>query len=240
LNNSPLALINLHEVEKYFGRNRALKIDDLTISQGDTISLIGGNGSGKSTLLRILAGVSQPNKGQVVRFYKNKNVRIGYVPQRGGVYPNLTVAENILLRARLFGVRLCRDLCDDPVVSALRIASVLSVPAGNLSDGYAHLCALACMLSVKPQHLYLDEPFAGLDGIHSVLVTRFLADISSKLDVLVISGHESRFSRPVQEPGGPEHQAASPRFREVRLRFGTVLSGKFDESGDQNSDQRVF
>lgn len=186
-------LLALRDVQKRYRHLQVLEIESLTIRSNEAIWLTGDNGSGKSTLLRILAGITLPTRGRVERSPNWRVLRIGYVPQRGGVYPNLTVAENLRLRARLFDRELDNKLAGGEVVQELGIGSLLDTPVSNLSGGYAHLCAIAAALCSSPEVLLFDEPFAGLDDDRSHAVLSLVSRMRWKYQLLVVVDHEVRF-----------------------------------------------
>ena len=190
----------LRHVEKHYRRRTVLKIDSLELVEGQRISLLGANGSGKSTLLRLLAGIATATRGHVIHAPQMRRLRISYLPQHGGVYPTLTVQQNLSLRAALFERPLDKDLARCPYVRDLGLIEFMNVAVGKLSGGYTRLCSIACALCVKPDILYLDEPFAGLDGNHRGTVIELLRSVESELKLLVTADHfePSITSHPLQ------------------------------------------
>jgi ABC-type multidrug transport system ATPase subunit len=179
----------LRDVEKLYGKKRVLHIPNLVLSDGDAIVLTGSNGSGKSTLLRILAGISTISRGQINRLFQGQTLRTAYVPQLSSVYQNLTVAENLHLRARLFDRQLEKQLESNMYISALGLDHFLHVPVAKLSGGYARLCTIACMLCIEPDILFLDEPSVGLDEEHKDSFLNLLPALRSRLKLLVLCEH---------------------------------------------------
>ena len=143
---------------------------DLTVafSPGKPTLLLGANGSGKSTLLRLAAGLTQPDGGIVA---KARTGRIGYSGHRSGLYPQVSVLENLTFFASLNGAPTKpRDL-------ALRweLDGLLHRPVSSLSKGLlarASLCAAMCAM---PHYLFLDEPSSALDDRGVALFSRELA-----------------------------------------------------------------
>ena len=98
----PQQLITLTGVTKRYGREQIMDIHSLAFERGDKVLLTGNNGSGKSTLLRLIGGVSTVTSGKVWRAPSLRDGGVGYVPQSGGLYGELTVRANLALRRRLW------------------------------------------------------------------------------------------------------------------------------------------
>ena len=148
-------------------------IDDitLTIKAGSLTALAGADGAGKTTLMRVMAGVLRPQKGSVTvlgeaLYPENAGIktRIGYMPQKFGLYEDLSVMENFLLYADLFGIdgkereeRIAR------LLAMTQLTAFTARPAGKLSGGMKQKLGLACALLNRPDVLLLDEPTVGVD-----------------------------------------------------------------------------
>jgi ATP-binding cassette subfamily F protein uup len=167
LSNCPLLmshLISCQAISKAFGAAPLFENVTLAIGEGERVGLIGPNGSGKSTLVQILAGLQQPDGGQVV--YR-KQLRLGYVPQEPAFYPELT-AHDVVIAA------LADEHAEDYEKES-RAEVVLgrvgfdnpAVHAGTLSGGWRKRLAIARELVREPDVLLLDEPtnHLDLDGI---------------------------------------------------------------------------
>lgn len=161
----PAGLIRLEGVRKHYGRQSVLSIDDLTLHDGERILLSGSNGSGKSTLLKLLAGVLPADRGRVLRDPGLRREPLGFVPQQGGLYGDLTVGDNLRLRRSLYGAAPV-DARSRSYIDAFGLTPLLGKRFSELSGGYQRLAALACALHVDPRWLLLDEPFSGLDARH--------------------------------------------------------------------------
>ncbi|HEU4480449.1 MAG TPA: heme ABC exporter ATP-binding protein CcmA [Actinomycetota bacterium] len=149
-----------------FGRTLALDRLDLELGEGVT-GLFGQNGSGKSTLLRVLAGLLRPRAGSVSVEGTRIDIgderfrsRVGYVGHTSGLYPHLTVGENLELFARLYGAAPERI---EGLLKGLDIADRRTTPVADLSAGLKRRAAVARGLLHEPDLLLLDEPYANLD-----------------------------------------------------------------------------
>jgi heme ABC exporter ATP-binding subunit CcmA len=167
-------LIKVAGLRVVFGRTVALDSLSLEIGEGIT-GLFGPNGSGKSTLLRAVAGLVRPVAGSITidggpagTRSESLRRRIGYAGHESGLYPKLTLVENLGLFARLYGIgpERVREL-----LAAVGLADRATTPVGDLSAGLARRAAVARALLHEPQVLLLDEPYANLDDEASELIS---------------------------------------------------------------------
>jgi ABC-2 type transport system ATP-binding protein len=156
-------VIQASALGRVFGKTAALRGVTLSIAKGELFALIGPDGAGKSTFFRLVAGLILPTTGAVTR---PKSVPFGMVPQRFALYEDLTVDENLLLRARLYGIP---DAVAKPRAGELlgrvgleRFGSRL---AGALSGGMKQKLSLVAALLTRPALLLLDEPTTGVDPV---------------------------------------------------------------------------
>jgi ABC-type multidrug transport system ATPase subunit len=185
-------LLGLYGVEKRYGRRQALAIDRLEVAAGDRILLSGTNGSGKSTLLRILAGVSVISRGRIERAAEFRNMVIGYVPQLGGLYADMTLRQNLHIYARMYDTQPIRQPEELWLIRDTSLRSFVDVPVGAMSGGIHQLAAFACVLSAGPHALLLDEPASELDAANATLIYDCLASVRQSLAFLIVSSHENR------------------------------------------------
>ena len=151
------------EVCVRFGKTVALDCVSLAIPPGQVTAVVGGDGAGKSTLLRCLAGVLAPDKGFVRRPPKE---RTGYLPASSGIYPDLTVAENLDFRAQGYGMS--RQAARERAREYLDRAGLTAASgrlAGQLSGGMRQKLAVIAAILHHPDLIVLDEPTTGVDPV---------------------------------------------------------------------------
>jgi ABC-2 type transport system ATP-binding protein len=156
-------------------KQRKVALDDVSISvaAGSLTALVGPDGAGKTTFLRLAAGLLRPDGGtlavlgiDVVRDPQSVQDRISYMPQRFGLYDDLSVQENLDLYADLHGVpRSERTARYKKLLDMTDLVRFTSRPAGKLSGGMKQKLGLACTLVRSPELLLLDEPTVGVDPL---------------------------------------------------------------------------
>ncbi len=165
--------IRTDNLTKRFGDLTAVDRLTLTVAPGELFALVGSDGAGKTTTLRMLAGIMDPTDGEAlvlgrhtVREAESIREDIGYMSQRFGLYPDLTVLENIYFYADIFGLtRKERDGRLEQLLAFSNLAPFKNRRAGNLSGGMKQKLGLACALIHTPRLLLLDEPTNGVDPV---------------------------------------------------------------------------
>lgn len=195
----------LENATKQYGAQSVLEIHGLALYRNEKVLVTGSNGSGKSTLLRVLAGVSPVDRGSRWQSPELASSHLGFVPQAGGLYPELTLEENLDMRRHLFGMSRLPSRKTD-YVGDLGLHPFLAKRFSDLSGGYQRLAAFACALHIEPEWLLLDEPFSGIDGERRQQVERHLDRLD--LHLLVVAA--------------PSEHEAPHVGRTVRLRAGKV------------------
>jgi len=165
--------IRIDGLTKRFGTLTAVDHLTLTVSPGEVFALVGPDAAGKTTTMRMLVGIMDPDDGRAevlgfdtVREAEALKEHIGYMPQRFGLYDDLTVAENMVFYADIYRV--------PPEDRQARMPELLGFSnltpfqdrlARNLSGGMRQKLGLACALIHRPRMLFLDEPTFGVDPI---------------------------------------------------------------------------
>jgi ABC-2 type transport system ATP-binding protein len=168
-----MPFVSVDNVSVYFGETAALRNVSLTVERGTIFGLVGSDGAGKSTLLRMIATMIKPAAGviridglDVVSARRQVKRRIGYMPQRFGLYQDLTVDENIDFFMDIYGIRGDeRKQRKERYLGFSNLLPFLDRQAGNLSGGMKQKLGLACVLVHEPQLLILDEPTNGVDPV---------------------------------------------------------------------------
>ena len=160
--------VEIKNLTKSFNSINALDNLSLNIEKGKITGLIGADGAGKTTLLRLIIGLLTSNKGEIstlgINPFTNKETltsKIGYMPQKFGLYEDLTVIENLKLYADLKNV----PYDFDKMLEFTTLAPFQNRLAGALSGGMKQKLGLACTLLGNPEFLILDEPSVGVDPI---------------------------------------------------------------------------
>lgn len=160
--------VAIKNLTKKFGTTIAINNLSLNIEKGKITGLIGADGAGKTTLLRTIIGLLVADGGEISALGFNPttqkdelNLHIGYMPQKFGLYEDLTVIENLKLYADLKGV----EHNFDKMLEFTTLAPFQDRLAGALSGGMKQKLGLACTLLGNPEFLLLDEPSVGVDPI---------------------------------------------------------------------------
>lgn len=163
-----MALLEAQEVHAFYGRSYVLQGVSITVQEGEVVALLGRNGAGKTTFLKTIMGLVRACQGRVILdgvditalpSYRIARLGIGYVPQGRGLFPELTVLENLKT-----------GMCDRRDKGSLErvldlfplLRDRLGQKAGTLSGGEQQALAIARALLQKPRILLLDEPTTGL------------------------------------------------------------------------------
>jgi ABC-2 type transport system ATP-binding protein len=170
---------------KRYGDREALRGVDLVAEAGELVAIIGPNGAGKTTLLSILAGILKPDGGEV----GVEDGAVGWVPQQAALYRRLTVAENLLLFARLEGH-------EDPHASTEEMLALAGLGerrgdvVARLSGGNQQRINIAIGLLSRPSVLLLDEPSVGLDPRQRARLWEFVAGLAGGGTTVIFSTHD--------------------------------------------------
>jgi len=230
---SDTTLIEAAGLHTYYGASHVLHGIDLTLRRGETVALLGRNGMGKTTLLRSLLGLTPPRRGSLriagrdmasARPDRIARAGVAYVPEGRGIFPTLSVRENLLLAARPGAWNIERVLGAFP-----RLAQRLDHGGGQISGGEQQMLAIGRALVTNPSCILIDEATEGLApliardiwatvaairaaGIATIVVDRNLAALSAVADrVVILAKGLTVFA------GTPAELAAQPEIKHRHL-----------------------
>ncbi len=163
--------VKIQNLTKTFGEQRAIDNLSLRIEKGKITGLMGSDGSGKTTLIRLISGLLASEKGKITVLGVNPIYdrytlapKIGYMPQKFGLYEDLTVMENLKLYADLKKI----PYLFEELLEFTKLSPFVNRLAGALSGGMKQKLGLACALMGSPEFLLLDEPSVGVDPISRI------------------------------------------------------------------------
>jgi putative ABC transport system ATP-binding protein len=202
----PEGLVVADDLDKRFGKTRALRGCSMSIGPGEIVAVMGPSGSGKSTLLHCMAGILRPDEGEV--WFDGRRIdelsegvrsairrdNFGFVFQFGQLVPDLTVLENVALPLRLRGVRRrdAMDMAGKQLRTVDLDGSAVARPS-DLSGGEAQRVAVARAMVGEPRVIFADEPTGALDSLNSERIMELLVGIArDRGSAVVLVTHEPR------------------------------------------------
>ncbi|HSO62991.1 MAG TPA: ABC transporter ATP-binding protein [Desulfobacterales bacterium] len=194
----PAEIIRADRATRRFGSLTAVSDVSFNVSAGDIVGLAGSDGAGKTTLLRMLAAMLAPSSGtirvgglDVVRERSRVKELIGYMPQRFGLYPDLTVAENLDFFIDIYGISgVERDRRRERYLGFSDLLPFVDRKAADLSGGMKQKLGLACVLVHEPRLLILDEPTNGVDPLSRQEFWQILAEMKQAgMTILVATAY---------------------------------------------------
>ena len=202
-NQKPVLLLN--KISLSFGKRQILDDISFKVNQGQVLGLLGPNGVGKSTIFNLITGLIKPNYGSIYFnkldatdypiYERTKKFNIGYCPQYGGFFSDLTLHENLKCVGEiLINDSRIRNERINQLISKFELDSVRDVKAKFLSGGQKKKCVIAIALLGDPKILLLDEPYSALD----LLTIKMLQEIIVNLQIenpkisILICDHAAR------------------------------------------------
>ncbi len=194
-----IAIESLQLIKRYPGQKKedrpAINTIDLTVESGQLYGLVGPDGAGKTTLLRILSTVMEPTSGSaqlagfdVMKQSEDVRALLGYMPQAFGLYPDLTVMENLKFFADINGVSAQKQKTRiGELLEFARLTEFTARRSENLSGGMRKKLALACALIHDPKILLLDEPTTGVDPVSRRELWRLLSKVIQQGVTVLVS-----------------------------------------------------
>jgi branched-chain amino acid transport system ATP-binding protein len=181
-------LLEIKDINVHYGKIAALKGISLSVNEGEIVSLIGANGAGKTTTLKTISGLRPLSSGQIIfngqdisktPGHKRVQLGIGQSPEGRGVFPGMTVQENLLMGAYTRKGDLQPDL-DEVYELFPRLAERKSQFGGTMSGGEQQMIAIGRALMTKPKVILLDEPSMGLAPMLIAQIFDIIKEINSR------------------------------------------------------------
>ena len=197
-------LLKLEKVSLYFGKRKILEDLSLNLNQGEILGLLGPNGVGKSTIFNIIIGLLKPDYGSIFIdnnnitmdpiFYRTKKYKIGYVPQHGGYFHDLSLRENLqAISEMVIEDKKLRDERINLLVSKFELESLQNIKAEFLSGGQKKRLVISLALLSDPKILLLDEPFAALDIMTIKNLQQIIVDLQTQKNIsIILCDHQAR------------------------------------------------
>ena len=197
-------VVKLENISFSFGERKILENINISVNQGEIAGLLGPNGVGKSTIFNLITGLIKPSYGsikidsKIVNEYpiylRSKKFKIGYVPQYGGFFHDLTLIENLKAISEItVANKNHRDEKINFLIAKFELDAVRNVKAKHLSGGMKKRLVIALSLLGDPKILLLDEPFAALDVMTIKKLQKIIVDLQSEYNISVIlCDHQAR------------------------------------------------
>lgn len=191
------AILSAHKLRKSYGDQVVVDGLDLSIRRGECFGLLGPNGAGKTTTLRLMLGLIAPDSGElqlldhaVPEQARAARVRVGVVPQIDNLDPDFTVAENLLVYGRYFGINDATINARMPeLLEFANLTSKRDAKVPTLSGGMKRRLTLARALVNDPDVIFLDEPTTGLDPQARHLIWQRLRELTARGKTLLLTTH---------------------------------------------------
>ena len=240
-------MIQLAEVQKYFGENHVLKDINLKVDSGEKVVVIGPSGSGKSTLIRCMNMLETPTSGTIVvdgvtvtepkAPIRKVRESVAMVFQQFNLYPHKTVLENLTLAPTLVRGVSTEEASESGLAFLDRVGLKEKADAypAQLSGGQQQRVAIARALNMRPQIMLFDEPTSALDPEMIQEVLDVMVDLTKEGITMVVVTHEMGFARQVAdrvifmdagqilEQGNPEHFFKDPQNDRTKLFLSRIL-----------------
>src|SRR5438034_1930381 len=189
-----MGAIDVRNIVKKFGDFTAVNGISFDVAEGEIFGLLGPNGAGKSTLIRMMvtllpptAGTALINRFDIVKQSDQVRKSIGVIPQAMTSDLELSVEENLIIFAKLYGVpRAKRDKLITELLAAVELTQWRHAPVKNLSGGMRRRVEIARGLVHEPRIFFLDEPTTGLDPVSRVAVWEMLQRIKAERDLTIL------------------------------------------------------
>jgi lipopolysaccharide export system ATP-binding protein len=195
-------MLNVRDISKSIKGKKIVSKVSIEIHESDIFGLLGPNGAGKTTTFYIIAGLMNPDDGEIklsnqdiskLPMHKRSKLGIKYLPQEPSIFQNLTVYENLLGLAEL-SFKNNKDITDfvSSSIEEFGLSDITQLKGRQLSGGQRRKVEIARTLAAKPKIILLDEPFAGIDPIAIEDIKKVLKKLSGKGIGILITDHNVR------------------------------------------------
>ncbi len=244
----PANIIQLENVDKFFGEFQALKNITLSVKKGERIVVCGPSGSGKSTLIRCINRLEEHNAGKIVvngheltsavKDIDSVRSEVGMVFQSFNLFPHLTVVKNLMLAPRLVRKSSKSEAYDTAMkyLERVKIPEQADKYPSQLSGGQQQRVAIARALCMNPMVMLFDEPTSALDPEMISEVLDVMTDLARDGMTMIVVTHEMGFARSVAdnivfmdegeivEMNPPKEFFDNPRSERTRLFLSQILT----------------
>ncbi|WP_415275896.1 ATP-binding cassette domain-containing protein [Candidatus Pelagibacter sp. Uisw_116] len=197
-------LIRMEKISLSFGKRQILDNINFNVNSGEILGMLGPNGVGKSTLFNLIIGLIKPDFGSIIINGENvlnypiaertQKFKIGYVPQYGGYFHDLTLLDNLKAVSEVLIQNITdRNTKIDYLISRFELDSILNVQAKFLSGGQKKKLVIAMALMGDPKVLLLDECFAALDVMTIKMLQELIVSLQAEKNISIcICDHQAR------------------------------------------------
>jgi len=190
-------MLELRGITKRFSAITVVRDVSFTVKPGEVLGYLGPNGAGKTTTIRMLAGLLEPSKGEILfegrrirsNLYAYKQ-RLGYVPEQSEIYPHLSAYDYLRMVGRLRG--LAEASLEGRILAFLRVFDLeqdMHGPIASFSKGMRQKVLIAAALVHDPDILLLDEPLSGLDVTTGLVIRDLIRRLAAQNKIIIYSSH---------------------------------------------------
>ena len=197
-------ILKLEKLSLKFGKKVILDNLNFELNQGQILGLLGPNGVGKSTIFNLIIGLIKPDFGSIIInsekvnkfpiYVRAKKFKIGFVPQNGGYFHNLTVYENLKAISEItFNNKNYQEEKINSLLSKFELDNVRNIKAYLLSGGQKKKLVISIALISDPKILLLDEPFAALDVLTIKMLQQIIVNLQNNSGIsIILCDHQAR------------------------------------------------
>ncbi len=190
-------MLELRGISKRFSAISVVKDVSFTVRPGEVLGYLGPNGAGKTTTIRMLAGLLEPSKGEIL--FEGRSIRsdlyaykqrLGYVPEQSEIYPHLSAFDYLRMVGRLRGLK--EASLEARILSFLRVFDLeqdMYGPIASFSKGMRQKVLIAAALLHDPDILLLDEPLSGLDVTTGLVIRDLIRRLAAENKIIIYSSH---------------------------------------------------